>query len=109
MFEQTYDLYNLLLGEHFYWRAGASLDDIADSPVHEVFVTSQGPRNCHVSGVPNVRDIGGYASSLADGAYIRQGLYYRGANFNLITLDGKDELYDMLGVRAELDLRDEAY
>lgn len=87
--EKKYGFYNLKLGEHFYWRGGISPESIGDSPVHEVTVNTQGPRNCYVDGVTNVRDIGGYASSLAKNAYIRQGLFYRGANLNEITEKGK--------------------
>ena len=52
-----------------------------------------------------MRDIGGYESSLVDGARINQGLYYRGANLNSITDEGKAELL-RLGIRAEIDMRD---
>ena len=106
VFYKTYDLYNVLLGEHVYWRAGTSAETVADSPVHELTVTSQAPRVCFVPGVYNVRDVGGWPSSLAEGAYIRQGLYYRGKALDGINADGEHELYDVLGVRAEIDLRD---
>lgn len=105
--EKEYDIYNLQLGEHFYFRGGINLSTISQSPIHEVSVSGQGPRNCYVDGVTNVRDIGGYASSLAEGAYIKQGLYYRGANLNTITERGKTTLKDTLGVGTEIDLRDE--
>lgn len=104
--EKKYGFYNVKLGEHFYWRGGTDTESIKNSPIHEITVNSQGPRNCYVSGVTNVRDIGGYASSLRENAYIRQGLYYRGANLNDITEKGKKQLTEDLGVKAEIDLRD---
>ena len=71
-----------------------------------MIINSKGPRNCYVSGVTNVRDIGGYSSSLGKNAYIRQGLYYRGANLNSITDKGKAQMKEDLGVKTEIDLRD---
>ena len=107
--EKSYAFQNLLLGEHFYWRAGTSLDTIEDSPVHEMTVTDIPPRVCYVDGGTNVRDIGGYDSYLVPGGKIRQGLYYRGANINAITEEGKRQFYDELGIRAQIDMRDEEF
>ena len=104
--EPSYDLYNLKLGEHFYWRGGTSPETIENSPVHEVVVNEQGPRVCRVEGVVNVRDIGGYDSYLAEGGKIRQGLYYRGAKLNSIKKKGGPRMTEELGVKAEIDLRD---
>ena len=104
--EKKYGFYNLKLGERFYWRGGIDEESIKSSPIHETTVSDQGPRNCYIDGVTNVRDIGGYASSLAENAYIRQGLYYRGANLNGITDKGKAQMKEDLGVRTEIDLRD---
>ena len=111
---KSYDLYNVLLGEHFYWRGGTSLETIAESPVHEMTVNDKGPRVCYVDGMYNVRDIGGYESSLVPGSKIRQGLYYRTARPDPlddnddtgITELGKYQMYYELGVRAEIDIRD---
>ena len=102
---REYEYYNALLGEHFYWRGGADLETIAESPVHEVTVTGTAPRNLYVPGLTNVRDVGGYASSLAEGGVIRQGLYYRGGQIDDIKEDGIAVLVNDLGVRAEIDLR----
>ena len=104
--EKKYEFYNLKLDEHFYWRGGTDEESIKNSPIHEMIINSKGPRNCYVSGVTNVRDIGGYSSSLGKNAYIRQGLYYRGANLNGITDKGKVQMKEGLGVKTEIDLRD---
>ena len=102
---KEYEYYNALLGEHFYWRAGADLDTIAASPVHEVTVSSEGPRNLYVPGLTNVRDVGGYASSLVPGGVIKQGLCYRGGQIDDMRDEGCQVLVNDLGVRAEIDLR----
>ena len=103
---KEYEYYNALLGEHFFWRGGSDLETISESPVHEVTVTSLAPRVCYIDGGTNVRDVGGYESSLVPGGKIRQGLYYRGAELRNMTDEGLRRLYDQLGVRAEIDLRD---
>ena len=105
--EPSYAVQNLLLGEHFYWRGGSSLDTIENSPVHEVTVTDVPPRICYVEGVTNLRDVGGYESSLVEGGKIRQGLYYRSENLNTITEEGQRVARDVLGIRVEIDMRDE--
>ena len=105
--EKTYTFNNLMLGEHFYWRAGTSEDTISAGPVHEVTVNDIGPRNCYIDGLLNVRDIGGYESSLVPGGKIRQGVYYRGATPGTITELGKYQMVEELGIRAEIDVRDE--
>lgn len=104
--EKSYDLYNLLLGEHFYWRGGVSEETIADSPVHEVQVADLPPRVCYVEGVVNIRDIGGYESTLVPGGRIRQNLLYRGAKLNGMKKKGKPRMTEELGIGAEIDLRD---
>lgn len=105
--EASYELYNTKLGEHFFWRGGTSLEEIAGSPVHEVIVNDVGPRTIQIEGLMNVRDIGGYASYLAENGVIRQGLYFRGAAPNEIRDIGRYRWVNELGITAEIDLRDE--
>ena len=56
---QKYEYYNTYAGEHFYWRIASSQDNIEESPIHEVYITSEAPRNLLIYGAVNVRDIGG--------------------------------------------------
>ena len=104
--EKEYDYYNPALGETIYFRGADNEKNLENAAVYNVSVTSVTPRIIYVDGITNVRDIGGIKSTLAEGAVIRQGLYYRGAAINNITAKGKKELYEHLGVRAEIDLRD---
>ncbi len=103
--EQNYRVLNLKLGQKLFWRAGTDAANAEDGTVHELTVAEQGPRNLFIDGVSNVRDIGGYASSLVEGGKIRQGLYYRGAKPDDITEAGMAEML-RLGIRREIDLRD---
>ena len=107
--ETSYAFQNLLLGEHFYWRGGTSLETIGSSPVHEMTVTDVPPRVCYADDVQNIRDVGGYESSLVPGGRLRQGLYYRGATLNYLTKKGEAQMRDELGVRVEIDMRDESW
>lgn len=102
---RSYRVYNLMLGEMVYWRGGATLSEAQNNPIHRTTTGTVGPRNLYIDGVTNVRDIGGYASSLVEGGRIRQGLYYRGARLDSITDAGKAEMV-RLGIRQEIDLRD---
>lgn len=103
--KKQYRLYNLKLGETVYWRAGTTTQNVKNGKVHTLTVSSRKIRNLYIDGVTNVRDIGGYKSSLAENGRIRQGLYFRGANIDFISADGKKELL-RLGVKQEIDLRD---
>ena len=100
-----YRVYNLMLGETVWWRGGTTLAEAQANPVHSMTTATLGPRNLYIDGVTNVRDIGGYASSLVEGGRIRQGLYYRGARLDSITDAGRAEMV-RLGIRQEIDLRD---
>ena len=104
--ERKFDLYNLKLGQDLYWRSGATGDDLTKSTVYHFKVASIGPRNLFVDGVTNVRDVGGYDSSLIKGGKIKQGLLYRGACLDTITESGIETLTGDLGVREEIDIRD---
>ena len=71
--EKSYRIYNLKLGEKIYWRVGTSLENALNGEVREFTVADKGPRNMYISGVTNVRDIGGYHSSLPHRGYAGMG------------------------------------
>ena len=59
-----------------------------------------------IPGVDNSRDIGGVKTTLVENGIIKQGLYYRTAQIDYISEEGKDILTKDLGVKVEIDLRD---
>lgn len=93
---------NLKIGHQYFWRVNGS--DVS------VFSTADtAPRWLEAGGLSNVRDMGGWKT--ADGRRIKQGLIYRGCEFDThhtITKEGIHTLHDGLGIRTDLDLRGEA-
>ncbi len=101
-----YYLYNTKAGEHFYWRAAEELENIEESPIHDVYITTEYWRNIFAYGIANLRDIGGWPSSLGEDAYVRQGLFFRGGNPEMVLKKGEEQM-EALGIRREIDLRDD--
>lgn len=102
---KSYAIQNLKLGQELYWRVADSQSNLSKAKTQHLQVADKGPRNIAIDGVSNVRDIGGYKSSLVSNGKIKQGLYYRGANLNSISEDGKKEML-RLGIKREIDMRD---
>jgi hypothetical protein len=97
-------LYNLKAGWRYYWCVQK---DGVRSPVSSFVTAPDFPRCVKIDGVSNVRDFGGY---YVDGGRIRQGLLYRGSEFEIhthLSTEGANELR-ALGIRTDLDLRGEA-
>lgn len=76
----------------------------ADGEATEIdwFTVMQAPRVITVSGVKNVRDIGGWKTE--DGHSIAYGKLFRGAHIDDITDGGKETLWS-LGIKTDLDFR----
>ena len=111
-----YDLYNTELGKEYYFRASAYEGGLDNAKIRKFRVSNDAPRNVYVDGVINFRDIGGWESSLVEGARIKQGLYYRCAQFNQdnssssnprlnITEKGLETIKE-LNIRVDIDMRD---
>ena len=101
----SYEVYNLRIGTKYYW---CIQKNGRRSEVYSFTTENILPRFVRIDGVSNVRDMGGY--KLADGREIRQGIIYRGSEF-----DNKMHISDTgvqdflkLGIRTDLDLRGEA-
>lgn len=103
--QKYYNLYNTELGKEYFFRASASEDGLEDAQIKKFKVNDAAPRYVHIDGVINFRDAGGWESSLVQGAKVKQGLYYRCAQFNSITADGKAALKE-LGIKLDIDMRD---
>ena len=107
---KEYELWNAEIATKYYYRAAVSEDALASATVKEFQVADLAPRNLKVDGMINFRDIGGWKSSLVPNGVIKQGLYYRCAQFDnngraTITATGKAEI-KRLGIKLDIDMRD---
>ena len=114
--KRSMDLYNLYKGTKYYVRITAinSKSETLAVGTSEFETTNLGPRVMNVDGAYNVRDLGGFDTIF--GKKIVQGIAYRGGmlhynatgdNGNL-TAAGKKTMSEELGIRAELDFRNES-
>lgn len=101
-----YELFNCKSGTTYYWKTLDSSKESLSS-IKSFSISDKYPRHLYVDGVKNVRDLG-YKG------YIKQGLIYRGGEFdylhasamkNNITEEGKTTLLEQLRIKTEIDLR----
>ena len=101
---QTLTVRNLRAGERYDWSVCSEGRTAAGW-----FETENSlPRFIHLDGDTNVRDLGGWPTDA--GRRVRQGLIYRGSEFDRhmqLSPRGLDELLHRLRVRTDLDLREE--
>ena len=107
---KSYNFYNSEIGQEYYYRAAVSQDALANAKVYKFKVNDAAPRFLHVDGVINFRDNGGWETSLVPNGVVKQGLYYRCAQFNNggtknITADGLKAIKE-LGIKVDIDMRD---
>ena len=108
--KKSYDFYNAEIGDKYYYRAAVSEEALASATVKEYQVANLAPRFIHVEGVINFRDTGGWKSSLVKDGVVKQGLYYRCAQFNSgntknIKAAGLQTIKE-LGIKVDIDMRD---
>ncbi len=78
---ETLQLYNLKIGQKYYWKVGIVRNEACYETAAHCFETEgRAPRLVRVDGVPNVRDLGGRVG--LGGKHVRQGLIYRTAGLN---------------------------
>ncbi len=101
---------NLLSGETYYWRVNEG-DGKGET---FTFTTAPGEtRFIRADGGSNIRDLGG--KTTVNGRRVKQGLVYRGGTIESkvgvqyeLTDEGKRVMREDLGIKTEIDLRDEA-
>ena len=107
---ESYDVYNLIPGRKYYYRVVSTAGGTDAILGSGDFETSGALRMILADGTWNVRDAGGWISSLT-GKPIAYGKIYRGAqlkaaNKDSIILSAQGiEAMRQVGIRAELDLR----
>ena len=108
--EKVYNFYNSELGQEYYYRAAVSEEALASAKIKKFTVNDRAPRFMHVDGVINFRDVGGWKTTLVKNGVVKQGLYYRCAQFNNgntknITAAGLETIKE-LGIKVDIDMRD---
>ena len=102
---KTYNFYNAEIGQDYYYRAAVSEEALAQAKTYKFRVKDVAPRYIHVDGVINFRDSGGWKTTLVENGVVKQGMYYRCAQFNSITAEGKATMKE-LGIKLDIDMRD---
>lgn len=103
---KMYNVYNLESGEYYYYGVGKA-DGSHYTAKGNINIKDTYPRVIYAEGVKNIRD-------LASKDNIKQGLLYRGGEFDYyqsrmrstITNNGIKRLTNHLGIKTEIDLRD---
>ena len=107
--------HNAYLDTKYYYRAANSEAGLASAAVKNITSTAQAPRVVYVPDVLNFRDIGGWSTSLVEGAKVNQGLYFRcaqldaatGSTKSCLSSDGKGHAaLKELGIKCDIDMRD---
>ncbi len=113
---------NLKTGITYYYRFIETLTDGSTvTSETATFKVADTPRLIKVDGLGNVRDFGGYRSTLKTNAVTKQGMIYRGTELDgigarsgnvaqwqdyfYITEDGIDTMKNVLGIKSDMDLR----
>lgn len=109
--ENSYEVYNLLIGKEYHWRLEAFVgnEKLAETETFTFTTSSATPRSIFAGGLSNIRDLGGYDCD--GGRRVKQGMIYRGCEMEFhhtITEHGIRVLRDELKIRTDLDLRQEA-
>ncbi|MBQ7475714.1 MAG: tyrosine-protein phosphatase [Clostridia bacterium] len=101
---------NLSTGKRYFWRAG---DGKTWSEPFTFTTEEGGVRFIYVEGLANVRDLGGRVNG--EGRRMKQGMIFRGPAIEAIidppyeiTEKGKKTMREELGIKTEIDLREEA-
>ncbi len=107
----TLEVPMLKCGTLYYYKVEAMLTDGNLLSAESYIMTATSPRILTVSGIINVRDIGGW-SSIAGNQTIRQELLYRGSELDgcsnkdyTIDKNGIADMMRFLNIKTELDLR----
>ncbi|MBQ2987155.1 MAG: tyrosine-protein phosphatase, partial [Tyzzerella sp.] len=97
-------LENLYVATDYYWYVTAYYgNDLARSDVSQ-FKTADTLRVVTIEGVNNTRDLGGVMSDVYN-VRLKQGKIYRTAKLDQITVNGRNQALNDLGIKFDLDLR----
>ena len=99
-------VFNLENGQQYYWRVFIEDTPRDDAEIRSFHTAMDTPRWIFIDGCTNVRDCGCWMTS--SGRRIKQGLLYRGSEFNrhhAITPTGRYALVHDLHLKTDIDIR----
>ena len=104
--KQEASVFNLENGQQYYWRVFIEDTPHDDAEIRSFSIAMDTPRWIFIEGCTNVRDCGCWMTS--SGRRIKQGLLYRGSEFNrhhAITPVGRYALVHDLHLKTDIDIR----
>ena len=104
--KQEISVFNLENGQQYYWRVFIEDTPHDDAEIRSFCTAMDTPRWIFIDGCTNVRDCGCWMTS--SGRRIKQGLLYRGSEFNrhhAITPAGRYALVHDLHLKTDIDIR----
>ncbi len=100
----TANVYHLFTGAVYYWQASvARTGGVTETSSIKRFKVKDGVRFINTASVDNMRDVGGWQT--LDGKTVKQGLVYRSAQLDRVSVADKELLLNQFGIRYEIDLR----
>ena len=104
--QDYYDIpFNVIPGKTYYYQVvdseGNNVGKVQSFFVEDTFKV----RTVAVDGVVNVRDIGGWTTT--DNKSVKYGKIFRGGRLKKITATGLNQLFSELGVKTEVDVRED--
>ncbi len=112
-YDDNISVYNLKADTEYTYTLTIKLTNKQYIKSEGSFTTAKSPRFMYVAGASNVRDIGGWSSSL--GGKIKQGVLYRGSEIDgakngahtgfTISDFGKETMLTVMGIKSDFDLR----
>ena len=115
-FSDYTEIYNLKTDTAYTYKFTLKLTNGQSISSDGEFTTAKSPRFMYVDGASNVRDIGGWKSTL--GGTIKQGVLYRGSEIDgkkntgiagfTISEFGKETMLSVMNIKSDFDLRDAA-
>ncbi len=110
--ERSYGIYNTLPNTKYYVKVEEVLNSGEVKSLPLEFTTANiATRTIYVEGLMNVRDLGGYVTSIDGKSAIKYGKIYRGSSFKStrfslnLTENGLNTLTNVLGIKTEVELR----
>ena len=97
----------LIPGMRYYYKVIDDAENLIKSKSTFKVDDTYSLRTIDIDGVHNVRDGGGWAAQ--GNAKLKYGMIYRGGRLTSISEEGKDTFFNELGIKTELDLRNDGF